>query len=166
MRAISKHMHIDRADQVAVAMEAADAARPVSASGLVFVPADRTPAASSSFGAGRARDADLLGFMGEIVDVAAVFPLRHTAIVVPTAVLGAHAVRVANEERPDPILDTEGDDLAGGLVAQVTHAPLGPAAHLVLRSLQFLPTARILFAATLLLAGLPRTRAVQSRRSR
>ncbi len=74
MRAISKHMHIDRADQIAVAVEAADAARPVSASGLVLVPAARTPARGASFGAGEAQDAGLLGFVGQIVDITPVLP--------------------------------------------------------------------------------------------
>jgi hypothetical protein len=147
-------MHIDRADEIAMPAKPAAAADPISSLGFVLVLASGTPAGCASFGAGRARDAGLLGFMGEIVDVASVFPLRHTAIVVPTTVPGAHAVRVANEERPDLILDTEGDDFAGGLVAQVAHAPLGPAAHLVLRSLQFLPTARMLFAAALLFGKL------------
>ena len=76
MDAVSIEMHIDRANEITVAPKAALAARPSSAFGLVFVSASRTPAAGSSFGAGQARDAGLLGFMGEIVDVASVFPLH------------------------------------------------------------------------------------------
>ena len=57
MDAVRILMHIDRADEVAVADKPATAARPISAVGLVLVPADRTPTRRASFGAGRARDA-------------------------------------------------------------------------------------------------------------
>ena len=83
--------------------------------GLVFVLASRTPARCSSFGAGRARDVGLLRCVGEVIDVTAVFPLRHAAIVMTAAVPVAHAVRVADEERPNPILDAKVDDFASGL---------------------------------------------------
>ena len=59
----------------------------------------------------------------------------------PTAVPVTDAVRVADEERPDLVLDAEVDDLPRRLVAQVAHAPLSPAAHLVLGPLQLLPAA-------------------------
>lgn len=151
-------MHIDRANEITMAPEAALAARPVSAFGLVTMPAAGTPAAGSSFGAGRARDAGLLRFVGEVLNIAAIFPLRHTAIVASATVPVAHSVRIADEERADLMLDTEGSDLARGLVAQVAHAPLGPTADVVLRPLQLLPTARVLLAPALLsseLAELP-----------
>jgi hypothetical protein len=63
MRTERKWMHIDRADEVTVTTKPAGAARPSSAFGLVLVPAAGTPAAGSSFGAGEARDAGLLGFV-------------------------------------------------------------------------------------------------------
>jgi hypothetical protein len=89
-------VHVDRADEVTVAANAATAARPSSALGLVCMSTPRTPAAGASFGAGRARDASLFRFVGQIVDVTAVFPLRHTPIVAPAAVPVAHAVWVAD----------------------------------------------------------------------
>ena len=88
--------------------------------------------------------------MGEVVDVFPVFPLRHAAVVVPTTVPITDAVRIADEERADLMLDAEVDDFARCLVAQVAHAPLGPATHLVFCPLQLLPTARVLLAAALL----------------
>src|SRR5438105_2168311 len=88
--------------------------------------------------------------MSEVVDVFPVFPLRHAAVVVPTTVASADAVRIADEERADLVLDAEVDDFASCLVAQIAHAPLGPATHLVFRPLQLLPTARVLLAAALL----------------
>src|SRR5215471_20194440 len=60
-------MHIDRPDQIAVASEAALAAHPVSASGLVCVLASGAPATRASFGPGEAQDAGVLAFVGEIV---------------------------------------------------------------------------------------------------
>src|SRR5215469_178398 len=100
-------VHIDRADEVAVTAKPAGAARPSSALGLVTMPADRTPAAGSSFGAGEAQDAGLLRFMGQVINVTAIFPLRHAAIVMPAGVPVAHAMRIADEERPYLVVDTE-----------------------------------------------------------
>ena len=92
--------------------------------------------------------------MGEVVDIVPVLPLGHTAIVEPTRIAGSHAMGVTDEERPDVLLDTEVDDFAGGLVAQVTHTTIGLAADLVLRSLQLLPTTRMLLTAALLFGKL------------
>ena len=150
MNAEGIEMHIDRADEIAVAGEAALAADPVSASGLMTMPADRTPARGASFGAGRARDAGYFGFVGQVVDVASVFPPRHALVVVPATVPIAHAVRIADEEGADSVFNTEVNDLAGGLVPQVAHAPLGSPAHLVLGPLQLFPPARMFRAAGLL----------------
>ena len=109
----------------------------------------------SSFGAGRARDAGLLRCVGEVIDVTAVFPLRHAAIVMTAAVPVAHAVRVADEERPDPVLDTKVDDPARGLMPQIAHSPLGPSTDLVLGSLELLEASGVLLAAAQLLGELP-----------
>jgi len=128
-------MHIDRANEITMATEAALAARPSSAFGLVTMPAAGTPAAGASFGAGRARDAGLLRFVGEVINVAAVFPLRHAAVVMSATVPVAHAMWVADEECADLVLDTEVDDCASGLVSQVADALFGPSAHFVLRAL-------------------------------
>jgi len=154
MDAVSIEMHIDRTHEVAMSAKPAATARPSSALGLVFVPAARTPARCASFGAGRARDAGLFRFVRKVVDVTAVFPLRHAAIVVTATITGAHAMRVADEERPDFLLATEVDDLAGGLMPQVADAPFGSPAYLVLRPLEFLPASGVCLA-TALLFGKP-----------
>ena len=52
MRTIGKRMHIDRANEITVTREAAGAARPSSALGLMTMPTSGTPATGSSFGAG------------------------------------------------------------------------------------------------------------------
>ena len=150
-----KCMHINRANEVAMAPKAAPAADPVSSPGLVFVLASRTPARCSSFGAGRARDAGLLRCVGEVIDVTAVFPLRHAAIVMTAAVPVAHAVWVADEERPNPVLDAKVDDPARGLMPKIAHSPLGPSTDLVLGSLELLEASGVLLAATQLLGELP-----------
>ena len=141
MRIKRERMHIDRANEIAMAPEAAPAADPVSSPGLVFMSADRTPAPGSSFGAGEARDADPFGFVGEIVDVAAVFPLRHAAIVVTATIAGAHTVRISDEERSHSLPDAKVDDSPRGLMPEIAHAPLGPATDPILGSLELLPTA-------------------------
>jgi len=143
-------MHIDRADQIAVASKAALAAHPVSASGLVSVLASGTPATRASFGAGRAQDASLKGLVGEVVYVAPVLPLRHAPVVVAATVAGADAVRVADEERAHLVFGTKIDDCPGGFVSEITYAPLGPSANFVLRHLELLPTPGAFLAAALL----------------
>jgi len=148
-------MHIDRANEVTVARKAAAAADPISSLGLLTMPAARTPARCASFGAGEAQDAGLHGFVGEVVDIAAVFPQGHPLVVMSAGVLGADAMRVADEERSHSVLDAEVDDRPGGLVPQVAHASLSPSADLVPGVLQFLPTTGMLLAAALLFGKLP-----------
>jgi hypothetical protein len=145
-------MHIDRAHEVAMPAKPADAARPISAFGLVLVPAAGTSATGSSFGAAEARDASLFGFMREVVDVLAVFPQRHTVVMMASFILTADAVRVADEERANLLFNAEVDHLASGFVPQVAHAALGAAADLVFGALELLPAPRV-FPAPALLFG-------------
>ena len=149
-------LHIDRPDQIAVASEAAPAANPVSASGLVCVLASGAPATRASFGAGEAQDASLHGLVGEIVDVAPVLPLRHAPVVVAAAILIADAVRVADEEAAHLVFDTKIDDLPRGLVSEITYSTLGQSADFVLRPLELLPAPGAFLAATLLPVDLSR----------
>ena len=130
MGTIGKRMHIDRPHEVTVAREPAGAARPSSSSGLVFVPTSGTPATGSSFGAGRARDAGLRRFVCQVVDVLAVFPLRHASVVMPSAITAEDAVRVADEERPHAVRDAEVDDLPRLLVGFHTFVPHAGRFHL------------------------------------
>ena len=147
-------MHIDRAHQVTVAREPADSARPISPFGLVTMPTCRTPARCASFGAGEALYVGLLAFMGEVVDVLAIFPQGHTLIVVSAAVLPTDTMRIADEEAPDLVFHTKVDHFAGRFVPQITNTTLCTATLLVLRSLQLLPAMGVLFASGLLLGNL------------
>ena len=147
-------MHIDRAHQVAVAHEAADPARPISPFGLVTMPTCRTPARGASFGAGEAHDVGLLGFVGEVIDIFAIFPRGHALVVMPASISVAHAVGIADEEATDVLLNTEVNDGPRGFMTHITHAPLRSAADFVLRPLQFLPAARVFLAAALLVGEL------------
>src|SRR6266566_5967510 len=122
MRAIRKRMHIDRADQIAVAGEAAGAADPVSAPGLLSMPTAGTLATCSSFRASRARDVSLFGFVGEILDVFAIFPQRHALIVVSALVRLSDAMRIANEDRPDLVVNTKVNHVPSGLMACITNS--------------------------------------------
>ena len=121
-------MHIDRTDQVPMPGEPALAAYPISAFGFVCVPTYRTAARGASFGAGEAHDVSGFGFVGQVVDIFAVFPARHALIVMPPAVLIADTVRIADEESSDFLLDTEVNHFAAGFVPKITDAPLGSTA--------------------------------------
>ncbi len=110
-------VHVDRANEITVTSEAADAAHPIAVLGFVFMPTSGTLARGSSFGASEARDMGLLGFVRQIVDITTIFPLAHTLVMVFATVFGADAMRVANEERTNVIVDTKVNDLPGGLVA-------------------------------------------------
>ena len=148
-------MHIHTADHVAMPSKSTVPALPHSASGLMFMPAYRTLAACSSFRASEALDAGLYTFVREIVDIFAILPLRHTLVVIPSLVLLAHVMRVADEERANLFFNTEVKHLARGFVAQVAHAPFDATCHLVLRPLQFLPATGILLTTGLFPGKLP-----------
>ena len=134
-------MHVDRADEISVSLETARLAVPLPVSRLLFVPTVGTPARCSSFRAGEAHNMGLFGFVGQIIDVLAIFPYGHPLIVVPTVILAADPMRIANEERADSLFDTKVDHFACGFVSQITDTAFCPMALLVLGTLQFLPTA-------------------------
>ena len=150
MGPVGKHMHIDRPDEIAVTGEAAGTACPVSVLGLVSVSTSGTPARCSSFGAGEARDVSVFAFVGEIVNVFAVFPQRHALVVVSATRTGAHALRIADEEAPHAPLHAEVDDGPRRFMAQIADTPLRPPTDRILGALQFLPASRVLRAMGLL----------------
>jgi hypothetical protein len=113
-------MHIDRPHEVTMSREPAGAAYPVSVLGLVTMPTTRTLARCSSFGGGRARDVSSFGFVGEVVDVFAILPPSHPLVVMASPILLPHTLRIPDEERPDPPLHTEVDDLPCGFMTQIT----------------------------------------------
>ena len=143
-------MHIDRANEVAVAPKATAVARPGSASGLVRMPAAGTPAAGSSFGAGEARDAGERRFMGQVVDVPTVFPQGHALVVTAASACPSDAVRIADEERSHLLFDAKGNHLPGGLMPEIADTAFAAAAQPAPGPLQLPPATRALLAATLL----------------
>ena len=154
MRPISEMMHIDTAYKVTMSYKATGSTEPISAFGFRFVTASGTLARCSSFGAGEALYVGLLAFMGEVVDVLAIFPQGHALIVVSAAVLLTDPMRIADEEGPDLLFHTKVDHFAGSFVPQITNTMLCTTALLVLRSLQLLPAMGVLFASGLLLRNL------------
>ncbi len=143
-------MHIDRANEIAMAVKSTGSTDPISSLGFVFRPTYRTPAAGSSFGAGEAHDVGLFCFMGQVVDIPAIFPKRHPLVVMPSFILIAYPMGSADEERPDLVFYTKVDHLTGRFMSLVTNTSFCSSALLVLRSLQFLPTTGVLFATGLL----------------
>jgi len=73
-------------------------------------------------------------------------------IVVPPAIAGADAMRVANEEGTNCVLNTEVHDLAGCLVPHIPNTALTSSARFVLGALQLLPSLRVLFTSGLFLS--------------
>lgn len=146
-------MHIDRAHQITVSREAAGTADPISAFGFLFLPTARTLATCASFGASEARDASLLRFVREIVDVFAIFPQGHALIMMSASIPIAYAMRIANEEPSHLVLYTKANDLAGGFVAQIADTSFTATTLLVRGTLQLLPATGILGTAGLLLSN-------------
>src|SRR5713226_7901634 len=105
--------------------------------------------------ASEALDAGLCTLVGEIVDVLAIFPLRHTLVVVASSVLLPHPMRVADEQGPNLMLLTEVDHLPRGFMPKLTYPPFYTTAHPVLGTLQFSPAAGVLLTTRLLLGNLP-----------
>jgi hypothetical protein len=152
LRTECKPMHIDRADEITMAREPASAAGPISAFGLLCMPASGTLATCSSFGAGEARDVSLFRFVGEIVDILAILPQRHALIVVSAVISIADTMRIADEERSDLLLDTKVDDLSCGLMMHSSDTTKRATRDLVLGALQPLPATGLFLAARLLLS--------------
>jgi hypothetical protein len=97
----------------------------------------------------------LFCFIREIINIFAVFPLRHPLIVMASFILLANATGIANKERAHLLLFAEVDHFARRFMAQVTDAPRDLATHPVFGPLQFLPPARVFLAAGLLSGKAP-----------
>src|SRR5258708_8304886 len=139
-------MHIDTAYDIAMSYKSTFPACPHPAFGLVSMPAYWTLATRSSFGARETLDAGLFTLVGEIINIIAVFPLRHALVVMASFVLLSNAMRIADEERANLLLFAKLDDLPGRFMAQITHSTFDSVCHLVPGTFDFLPTPWGLFA--------------------
>jgi hypothetical protein len=150
----SKSMHIDTANKIAVSCKATRSTCPISSLGFLFLPTYRTLATRSSFRASEAQDVSLFGFMGEIVDIFAVFPQSHALIVMSASLLVADTMGITNKELANLLLLAEADDFSCCLVSHVTNTPRCSGSDFILGMLQLLPSARVLLASGLLLSKL------------
>jgi hypothetical protein len=147
-------MHIDTADQIAVSLKSALVAMPLPVFRLVLMSTPGTLARCSSFGASKAQDMGLFAFVGEVVDIPTILPQGHTLVVMSPVVAASNAMRIANEERTDLVVNTEVDDLSCRFMAHITDTSFRASALLVLGTLQVLPASRVLLASGLLLGDL------------
>jgi hypothetical protein len=120
-------VHVQAADDVAMACECTLGvpAHPIPPTNFLAALAARTLARGAPFGAGEAHDASSCTLLREIVLVLTVFPLAHTLVVVASAPLIPHPVRVPNEDGLHPLLLEEAHHLPRRLVASVSYLPLG-----------------------------------------
>jgi hypothetical protein len=146
----SKCVHIHRANNVTVSSKATGSTNPISAFGLLFMPTYRTLARCSSFRASEAHDVGLFGFVGEIVDVLAIFPQSHTLVVVPSTISVADTMGVTDKELANFLLNTEFDHFSCCFVPHITNTEFCSRFDLVLGTLQLLPSTRVLLASGLL----------------
>ena len=100
-------MPIERPYQVTMSLETTVFAVPLPITRLVLMPTTRTLANCSSFGASEARDVSLFAFMGQVVDILAIFPQSHPLVMMTPIVTGAYPVWIAHEERSYLLLNTE-----------------------------------------------------------
>jgi hypothetical protein len=149
-----ERMHIDTADNVTMASEATFAACPISSLGLMLMLAYRTLATCASFRASEALDASLCAFMGEVVDVLAIFPQGHALVVVTPTVLVTYTMGMTDEEGANVSATAEADHSMSGFMAQITNAAFCSSALLVLGPLQSTPSARTFLAPRLLFGKL------------
>ena len=73
-------MHIDRAYDIPVTCKSTGLASPIPPFGLMTMAADGTPARGATLIPGEAHDAVLFGFLLQIIDIPAVFPLAHALV--------------------------------------------------------------------------------------
>ena len=121
MLIICKKMHIHRSNKVTVPGKATSLTCPISSFGLVFMSTCRTLATRSSFRASEAHDVGLLRFVGQVVDILAVFPQGHTLVVVTARISVADPMGIADEERTDFLFLAEGNHGSGGFVSHITN---------------------------------------------
>ena len=74
---------------------------------------------------------------------------------VPPAVPLADAMRIANVDRPDLVVNTKVNHVPSGFMACITNTPVRAFADRILGALQFFPAARVLLAPGLLFGQLP-----------
>jgi hypothetical protein len=147
-------MHIGTANNIAMSGKATGFTCPISILRLMFMPTDRTLATCSSFGASEAHDVDLLGYVGQVVDILAIFPQGHALIVVSATIPIADTMGIADEERANFLFLAEGDDFSRGFVSQITNTALSSAFLLILGTLQLFPPSGVFLAPGLLLGYL------------
>lgn len=135
-------MHVQAAHQVPVSLKRASLAVPLPALGPLFETAFRTPAGGSPLVAGEAHDAALLTLVREIVNILPIFPAAHSLVMVATGLVVAHAVGVADKERPDAFPHAEINHPAGAFVPQIADLPFGAGGDAGAGALEFPPAAR------------------------
>jgi len=147
-------MHVDGPNQIPMSLKTAVFTGPLPIARLVCMPTGRTPAARSSFGAGEARHMGLFAFVGEIVHVFAIFPQRHTLVMVSPVVVITDSMGIANKECAHLFFDAKVNHFSRGFMTQITNTPFSAATLLVFCVLELFPAPGILFASTLLFGNL------------
>ena len=132
-------MHVQAAHHVSMPHEGASRTMtpPDAPTYFLFPPTYRTPARCSLLRTGEALHVGLFGLIGEIGNVFAVFPLAHTLVMMAPAPPIPDPMGIADEERADAMLLTEGDDRSRALVPQVADLSTLPGAHFPSCSLKF-----------------------------
>src|SRR5579859_1529912 len=114
-------MHIHAPHNISVASKATVPTGEASPARFSALATRRTRAAGSPLTAREARHVGLCRFLLQVVYIFAIFPAGHTLVMMPPRIFLAHPIRIANENRLDVFLLTEGDNLPSGLVAKVAH---------------------------------------------
>lgn len=132
-------MHVDAADKIAMTGETTYLAGPDTPARFVFVTAFRTTAGRPPFRAAEARNAGLPALVSQVIDVAAILPLRHPLVVMATAAPTPDAIRVADVEARNLVVPAEVDDLPRALVTQIPDAPFGSQGIAIAGAAELLP---------------------------
>jgi len=77
----------------------------------------------------------LFAFVGQVVDILAIFPQTHTLVVMTPFLTGTYSMRIANEERANLLFNAEVNHLARGLVSLIADTVLSAFPLLVFRVL-------------------------------
>ena len=101
-----QRMHVQAANHVPMPHEGAPrtVTAPDAAPDFLLPPTDWTPARCSPLRAGEALDVGEFRFVGQIGDILAVFPVTQALIMMASAAMGAHPVRIPDEKPTNPVL--------------------------------------------------------------
>ena len=118
-------VHVHAAYHIAMPHKGASrtVAAPDTTSDFLLPPTYWPPARCSPLRTGEALDVGKRGYIGEIADISAIFPLTQALIVMTSSAPVPHPMGIADEQATNPLLPAKGNHSVCALMAQISDLP-------------------------------------------